>query len=140
MPIMIGVLIILAIALALPVGILGSVAWIERRQARQNDGEDRDEPLHEEFHSKAIVIYFSRSGNTALVARHMARRLGAPLVGIRASDYRLGFFGLIRALRDARGSKSLITPETLDLRSFDTVYLGSPVWLYSPAPPIWTFI
>ncbi|SQK97719.1 flavodoxin family protein [Pseudomonas aeruginosa] len=33
-----------------------------------------------------------------------------------------------------------ITPRTIDLKPFDTVWLGSPVWLYSPAPPIWAFM
>ncbi len=27
----------------------------------------------------------------------------------------------------------------LDLQHYDTVYLGAPIWLYSPAPPIWQF-
>ena len=33
-----------------------------------------------------------------------------------------------------------IAPRTIDLTPFDTVWLGSPVWLYSPAPPIWAFV
>ncbi|WP_439842029.1 flavodoxin [Aeromonas taiwanensis] len=33
-----------------------------------------------------------------------------------------------------------IVPRILDLSPFDTVWLGSPVWLYSPAPPIWAFV
>ena len=33
-----------------------------------------------------------------------------------------------------------IAPRTIDLTPFDTVWLGSPVWFYSPAPPIWAFV
>ena len=33
-----------------------------------------------------------------------------------------------------------IAPRTIDLTPFDTAWLGSPVWLYSPAPPIWAFV
>lgn len=42
-------------------------------------------------------------------------------------------------MNDARGHVADITPRTIDLTQFDTIYLGSPVWLYSPAPPIWAF-
>jgi hypothetical protein len=31
------------------------------------------------------------------------------------------------------------TPRTIDLSQYNTVFLGSPIWLYSPAPPIWQF-
>lgn len=85
-------------------------------------------------------MYFSRSGNTALAAPHVAKRLDAELFGIEAPDYRLGLQGWVRAMLDARGHVADIVPRTIDLRKFDTVYLGSPIWLYSPAPPIWDFV
>ncbi|MCO5155472.1 MAG: hypothetical protein M9945_01765 [Aquamicrobium sp.] len=69
----------------------------------------------------------------------MARRLNARLITLEAEDYRLGLWGWIKAMRDARG-EGAITPQTVDLDAFDTLYLGSPVWLYSPAPPIWSFV
>lgn len=52
----------------------------------------------------------------------------------------------MQALADAnilkRAPEALpdIVPRILDLSPFDTVWLGSPVWLYSPAPPIWAFV
>lgn len=122
-------------------GVLAGVTWIEKRQAGQLQAR---EPYVELAgagpSSRAIVVYFSRSGNTALAARHIAHRLDARLLDLEAPAYRLGLAGLFRALRDARGSEASIQPRTVDLRAYDTVYLGSPVWLYSPAPPIWAFV
>jgi flavodoxin len=43
-------------------------------------------------------------------------------------------------MRDARSNHADISPRTIDLTPYDTVYLGSPIWLYSPAPPIWAFV
>ena len=92
------------------------------------------------------MVYFSRSGNTALAARHVAGRLDAKLFSLQAPDYQLGISGLVHALNDANALKSQpqampeITPGTIDLTPFDAVWIGSPVWLYSPAPPIWAFV
>lgn len=49
--------------------------------------------------------------------------------------------GSHRRLRGTRpNSKAgLITPQTADLTGHDPIYLGAPIWLYSPAPPIWAF-
>lgn len=116
-----------------------TVTWIEKRQSRQV----RDMvPFPSTFavqSGQTAVVYFSRSGNTALAARHVAQRLNAQLFELQATDYALGLAGWAHAMNDARRHVADITPRTIDLRQFDTVYLGSPVWLYSPAPPIWAF-
>jgi hypothetical protein len=125
--------------------VLLAVTWIERRQAhRLKDLHLRAPTATRE--SGTAVVYFSRSGNTALAARHVAARLDAPLFELHAPAYRLGLRGLSRALRDANELKSHpealpdITSRPVDLRPFTTVWLGSPVWLYSPAPPVWAFV
>ena len=114
------------------------VTWIERNQARDLGVR---EPFqgHAEQASGPAVIYFSRSGNTALAARHIANRMNARLVELSAPAYELGLGGWCNAMRDARGRTVDITPRTMDLSAYDPIYLGSPIWLYSPAPPIWVF-
>lgn len=47
---------------------------------------------------------------------------------------------MTRRTSDARQGESVITPATIDLSGYDRVYLGPPIWLYSPAPPIWQFV
>ncbi|WP_235331426.1 flavodoxin family protein [Aeromonas hydrophila] len=132
-----------ALAAAVVVVLL-AVSFIERRQAYELAGLEAESPQVARPHT--AVVYFSRSGNTALAARHLANRLGARLFALDASAYRLGPGGLVKALGDANALKSTpealpdIVPRTLDLSPFDTLWLGSPVWLYSPAPPIWAFI
>ncbi|HBO1439936.1 TPA: hypothetical protein L4F23_005432 [Pseudomonas aeruginosa] len=125
--------------------VLLAVTWIESRQARKLEGEQPyTQPTAGE--SRAAVVYFSRSGNTALAARHVAKRLDAQLFALEAPAYRLGLSGLTHALMDANRHKDKpealpgIIPSTVDLTPFDSVWLGSPVWLYSPAPPIWAFV
>ena len=76
----------------------------------------------------------------------MANRLNAEAIRLTAPAYELGPVGLTNALNDANRLKTdptalpEIEPSTADLSGFDTVWIGSPVWLYSPAPPIWAFV
>jgi flavodoxin len=90
--------------------------------------------------SKDLVMYFSRSGNTELMAMEIAKYYQASLVHLEAKDYRIGFRGCINALRDSQTQHAMITPEKIDLSQYDTIFIGSPIWWYSPAPPVWQFI
>jgi flavodoxin len=116
------------------------VTTVENRQALEtagllpHDGSSRPPP------SRTAVVCFSRSGNTALLARHLASRLSASLFRLEAHHYDLGFIGWVNAMRDARNHEAEISPQTIDLTGHDIVYLGSPIWMYSPAPPIWQFV
>ncbi|MEN5033134.1 hypothetical protein [Pseudomonas sp. TWI929] len=138
----------LALALLSMFAYLYAVTWIESRQAQQLENKHPNTSITTAIapSSRAAVVYFSRSGNTALVARHVAQRLDATLFPLDAPDYQLGMGGLAHAVMDANTRRSKpevlpdITPRTIDLKPFDTVWLGSPVWLYSPAPPIWAFV
>lgn len=135
----------LALVLLAAWAYLYAVTWIERHQARQLEGRAPHVSTTASA-SRTAVVYFSRSGNTALAAQHVARRLDAPLFALESPDHRLGVGGLLHAIHDANTHRTQpealpeITPRTLDLTPFDTVWLGSPVWLYSPAPPIWAFV
>jgi flavodoxin len=89
---------------------------------------------------RTAIVYFSRSGSTALLARHLTRRMKGSLYRIDANAYDLGLMGWVNAMRDARTHEAVISPQSIDLSGHDVVYLGSPIWLYSPAPPIWQFV
>lgn len=134
----------LAALAAAVVVVLLAVSFIERRQAYELAGLEAE--IQQVASPRTAVVYFSRSGNTALAARHLATRLGARIFALDTPAYRLGPRGLVQALGDAnilkRAPEALpdIVPRILDLSPFDTVWLGSPVWLYSPAPPIWAFV
>lgn len=138
------VFITLGVLAAAVVIVLLAVSFIERRQATELAGLEAES--QQMASPRTAVVYFSRSGNTALAARHLANRLGARIFALDAPAYRLGPRGLVQALGDAntltRAPEALpdIVPRILDLSPFDTVWLGSPVWLYSPAPPIWAFV
>ena len=126
----------LAIAALQPV----IVAIVDGRQARENAARLAQGTVDVSENSRAAVVYYSRSGNTALMTQRIAQRLHARLYRLEAPDYHVGLLGWARAMLDSRKHEATITPGALDLSAYDSVYLGSPIWLYSPAPPIWQFV
>jgi len=91
---------------------------------------------------KPLVVYYSLTGKTKLVAQAIAEALNAALVEITETKprklgpslYSIG--GL--AAKMNRGSK--INPIDVDLKQYETIFIGSPNWWSSPAPAINSFI
>lgn len=89
--------------------------------------------------SDTLVIFFSRSGNTELMARKIAELKQAHIIPIQSKRNKIGFVGWLQSLQDARKTEAEISPNKIDLSGYNTIYIGSPIWLYSPAPAIFEF-
>ncbi len=90
--------------------------------------------------ANVLVVYYSRSGHTQAMAREIARRYDADIVRLGATAYTLDFAGWRRSANDARNElETPISPAVVDMRPYDLVFLGSPIWLFRPAPPLWAF-
>jgi flavodoxin len=91
---------------------------------------------------KSLVVYYSLTGKTKLVARAIAEALNATLLEITETKARrpgglVYLTGSFAALMN-RGSK--ISPVDVDLKQYETIFIGSPVWASRPAPAINSFI
>ena len=90
---------------------------------------------------KPLVVYYSLTGKTRLVAQVIAEALNATIVEIQERRpipipfVYLG--GGFRALTD-RGSK--INSVDIDLKQYERIFIGSPTWGSRPAPAINSFI
>jgi flavodoxin len=90
---------------------------------------------------KALVVYYSRSGNTRRVAKAIADALGATLEELHETRDRTGALGYIRSGIDAVRKKSAeLAPIASDSAEFDLVVLGTPVWAFTMAPAVRTYI
>lgn len=134
--IIVGIALLLTAIAMVPI----AVTYIEKQQARDNAEKLAHAKNVNPSEAKTAVIVFSRSGNTAVLAQHIAQQLQADFYRLEASDYELGLKGWASAMQDARSIRAEISPKQIDLSAYDTIYLGSPIWLYSPAPPIWAFV
>ena len=92
--------------------------------------------------SGILVLYYSSTGNTAVMAKEIAKRFNADLINIKSATYDEATFGSIKASKDAWTEKRFchIKPEIVDLSKYRLIFLGSPIWWYRPAVPLWTFV
>ncbi|WP_039912999.1 flavodoxin family protein [Cellvibrio mixtus] len=134
--IIVGIALLLTAIAMVPI----AVTYIEKQQARDNAEKLAHAKNVNQSEAKTAVIVFSRSGNTAVLAQHIAQQWQADFYRLEASDYELGLKGWTNAMQDARSIRTEISPRQIDLSAYNTIYLGSPIWLYSPAPPIWAFV
>ena len=75
------------------------------------------------------------------MAREIARRFNADIVQIKSEQYSLDYIGWLYANYDSRNNEeSEIEPNVVDMKQYSHIFLGSPVWMFRPAPPLWTFV
>ena len=99
--------------------------------------------------SKVLVVYYSGSGNTARVAEDIAEAAGADLFEITPAepytsddlDYTNDNSRVVRehddeSLRDIE----LTTTDVPDWDSYDTVFIGYPIWWQIAAWPVNNFV
>ena len=89
-----------------------------------------------------LVLYYSLSGNTEIMAKAIASRYQADLIEIEAEKYSNNIIGSIHASFDAwtEERNSTIDPGIIDLSRYRFIFLGSPIWWFRPAVPLWTFV
>ena len=107
------------------------------------------EPETQPETGKALVVYYSASGNTERVAKDIAEAAGADLFEIVPTevytsddldwtnpDSRVSREHDDESLRDV----PLTTTEVPDWDSYDTVFIGYPIWWGIAAWPVDTFV
>ena len=88
-----------------------------------------------------LILYYSQGGKTDLVAKTLSKNLKANLIRIHDLKKREGFTNrLFASINAFRETKTEISPEYVDLTSYDTIYLGTPTWAGNPTPAILTMI
>ena len=90
---------------------------------------------------RTLIVFYSRSGHTRLLAQELATRCSADLEEIREVNSREGFFGYCRsALQVLIGELPPILKLVKNPSDYDIVIIGTPVWMQRPAPPVLTFL
>ena len=93
---------------------------------------------------KVAVVYFSWGGNTRFAAETIAKKAGAETFEIKAEKpYNSDFHKCCDEAKPECRAKTLrpIKPiEGLDLAKYDVVFVGSPNWWGTMAPPVRTWV
>ena len=101
-------------------------------------------PITAKLPGKAAIVYFSQSKvqNTALVAKWIQKHVGGELVEvIPVKTYAEAYFDTIKeSYRERKdGTPREIQPVTIP-EDCEVVFIGSPIWYGTFAPPIATFL
>ena len=95
-------------------------------------GAKKEEP-------KTLVLYYSLTGNTKMVAQEIAADLAADIEEITCVDpYDTNFHACIQRCMQEREQGGLpeINPVKADLDAYDVIFIGYPVWFGTYAPPV----
>lgn len=92
---------------------------------------------------KKLVVYYSVGGNTRAVAKKIARALKADIAEIRTVKSYPDDYDVLVSLGKKEvesGYIPQIVPLSADLSQYDAVVIGTPVWWYTFAPAVKTFL
>lgn len=92
---------------------------------------------------KALVVYFSWSGNTETMASTIAERVGADLLQLQpAVAYPEDYSECAETAKRERdeNARPAIANLPTDLSAYDTVFVGYPIWWHTAPMIIGTFL
>jgi flavodoxin len=93
--------------------------------------------------ARVLVVYFSRTGNTRVIARQIRRAHDADLFEIQPADpYPEDYEAVVgQAQREQdTGYEPPLTARVANIGSYDVVFLGFPVWGMTTPPVIRSFL
>jgi flavodoxin len=92
---------------------------------------------------RSAVVYYSLTGNTGLVSKMIAERLGADLIKLQP-DKEVPESGAKKYLIGSKSvmlnEKPKLLNEDLNLEGYDTLIIGTPIWARSYVPAVNTFL
>jgi len=92
---------------------------------------------------QVLVAYFTRSGNTRRIANLIQRQVGGTLHEIQPEEpYPASYNACVeQAKKEIRaGYKPALRSGLEDIEAYDRIFVGSPNWWNTVAPPVASFL
>ena len=92
---------------------------------------------------KSLVLFYSWSGNTRRIAQIIAEKTGADLRELQPeTPYSQNYNAVLSQAKQEIQQKQYpaLRPIDTDWNAYDAVYLGTPNWWSSIAPPVSSFL
>ncbi len=90
---------------------------------------------------RTLVVFYSRTGNTSLVAEKLAALFGADLERILVSGPQYeGRWGFIRAIFQSLTGRMPSIDNSISPRNYDLIIVGGPIWRGRIAPPVQAYL
>lgn len=95
------------------------------------------------FSQRSLVVYFSQTGNTRMVAEEIQKQTKADIfeiVPMKAYPDDYGTLVEIAKKEINEGQKPRLKKVLDGIDKYDVIYVGSPCWWSTIAPPVATFL
>jgi flavodoxin len=92
---------------------------------------------------KVLTVYFSHSGNTRECANLIHQRVGGDILEIiPVQPYPTDYDAVVEQAKQElkSGFKPVLRTEVKDIEAYDVIFVGSPNWWNTVAPPVRTFL
>ncbi|MBW6410005.1 flavodoxin [Clostridium weizhouense] len=92
---------------------------------------------------KKLIVYYSYTNNTKKIAEKIQMATGADICEIETVKPYTGDYNSVveQGKQEVdRGFKPAIKPLNVNLGDYDTIIIGTPVWWYTYAPSVATFL
>ncbi len=116
------------------------------RVAQQNEHEmkpftEKEYIMHKRF-GKTLVIYYSMNGHTESIANLIAQATNADIYKVETiMPLKLSPLFYLRIRNQLRnGQYPGVNTNIPDLKQYDTIFVGAPVWWYTIATPMLSFL
>ena len=127
----------------LGVVVVAAIAVVAGCRILANRSTEATVALTAKIPGKIAVVYYSQSkvGNTAMVAKWIARHTGGELVPIETVEAYPDAYGetLKAAKKDMENGGTRAIKSVPPLDGYDVVFIGSPIWYGTYAPPVAEF-
>jgi flavodoxin len=93
--------------------------------------------------NKILVAYFSHSGNTRVIAQQIREATGGYIFEIQpVKDYPDDYQTVVEQAKKEINSnyKPALKTKVKNIESYDVIFIGSPCWWGTIAPPVATFL
>lgn len=93
--------------------------------------------------NKILIVYYTYSKNTEKTAQMIADKTGGELLEIKPEKDYPSAYALVVAqakIEILRGFSPKLKTEIPNLENYDTIFIGTPNWWSTMAPPVKTFL
>ena len=92
---------------------------------------------------KILITYFSHSGNTREIAKQIQGTNGGDIFEIQTvNPYPTQYNAIVEQAKQEKASdfRPQLKENVNNIESYDIIFVGSPVWWYTVAQPVKTFL
>lgn len=127
--------------IAIILAVIGVLVFLLKDTNMQN--AKANEPNLYQKTKKILVVYFSHSGNTRIIGEQIKNATGADIFEIQTvKDYPKDYQTVVEQAKKEINSnyKPKLKTKVNNIEFYDIIFIGSPNWWSTVAPPVATFL